>query len=374
MTETVSHYLTRKGMTIDQNGLPMLQRAFAKDLDSALAGKPSYIRPLPSFLVPPTSLAADKRVLAIDMGGTNLRSAEVYFDKNGRAVMGEIYKSSIAGTAMTATDFLAMLADVVSASACEDVGFCFSYQASILPDRDACIIGLSKELKVDGLKGVVLGREINRILKAKGLATRRFTILNDSTAVFLSACVSADRPADVACSFIIGTGTNSAYAEKGQILNTESGCFAGFPRGSFDLLLDEQSAMPGDHQAEKMIGGKYLMQLTDLCTSAIKEDLAISYDPSDEVRDILYDRAALFVTAELAALLERCGKGKNGSNPAVICFEGSTYRLTDGLKTKIGQNMEAYIRGRLGIEYTLIESEHAGLAGAAAAALAKTVQ
>ncbi len=373
MDQAVRDYLEKNGMTTDAGCLAVYCSAFARELDRALAGRPASLMPLPSRLSPPAEIPAGETVFAVDMGGTNLRAADVCFDSCGKPVMNGIFRTSVPTGELSADAFFRILSEVLRRSDAERVGFCFSYQAEIRPDRDARILSLSKELKVRGIEGMLLGEEINHRLVSAGLRPRRFTVLNDTTAVFLSACAAAEDPRDVAASCVIGTGTNSAFYEKGQIMNAESGCYGGFPRGVFDRMLDERSAVPGDHLAEKMIGGKYLQQLTDLyCSEAPLFGMNVK-EFRNEVSEALYERAAVYVTATMAALLERSGRGRDG-RPAVVCFEGSTYKKNPAFKKLIAEYMKAFIQHDLGIDFRLLETEESGLTGAAIAALADTVQ
>ena len=126
------------------------------------------------------------------------------------------------------------------------IGFCFSYPAEILPEKDGKLIQFTKEIKARGVEGQLIGANLSRALAAgRGPASREVVLLNDTVATLLAGRNAAPgRRFDDFIGIVCGTGLNAAYVERNalirklpgldpagsQIINTESGSFGGSPR------------------------------------------------------------------------------------------------------------------------------------------------
>ena len=89
-----------------------------------------------------------------------------------------------------------------------------------------------------------------------------------------------------------------------MVVNMESGCYDGFPRGDYDRELDAASQNPGDHLTEKMISGAYLGELITrimrgaVCDGLFSEYVTAAYDMSRvysmiEISDFIKGSGAL---------------------------------------------------------------------------------
>jgi hexokinase len=56
------------------------------EMEKGLEGKSSSLPMIPSYISPVTFIPPGKTVLALDAGGTNLRSSLVHFNENGEPV------------------------------------------------------------------------------------------------------------------------------------------------------------------------------------------------------------------------------------------------------------------------------------------------
>jgi len=250
---------------------------FLRAMEQGLQGEPSSLYMLPTYLDGSGGIPREEKVIVMDAGGTNFRLAVMQFDREGRVRTEGFRKFPMPGTEgeLSKEQFFDRIAGCLAEYAAESdrVGFCFSYAAEITPDRDGRILEFSKEVKVTGAVGSLIGEELNKKLEARGLSPKKFTLLNDTTATMLWGMGQPEDSYSSHIGFILGTGTNTCYLEEtaaiGKIgggtgrmgVNLESGCYAGFPKGDYDRQLDAASKIPGDHPAEKMMAGAYLGEL-----------------------------------------------------------------------------------------------------------------
>ena len=370
----INEYLRSKKMIADPKDIPKYSEEFRDELTAALKGQPSQLQPLPSRLGVPKLPRNTEKLLAVDFGGTNIRLAEICFDKDGLPHMENYCQEKIESGRLDKDYFFGWLGERIARYDIEDVGFVFSYQAEILPNGDAKIVSLSKGLSVPDAIGLELGKEINKKLADKGQKPRRFTVLNDTTAVFLSAAASLEKPESLAAAVIAGTGSNCCNVWQEEIINIEWELFSNFTRGEFDVILDDASDNAGEHQTGKMVGGKYLAMLVDMCCQGAEAE-GVHGDPEairQAAYDAIYTRAAIFIVAMLrgvvlmAPALEKC---REEGGPLYVCIEGGTYDHAPGYKESIGSLIHEYIELPLGIQVRIVQLDNAVITGAALAAL-----
>ena len=406
-------FLRRCGMDIATLDMDAALAEYIRQMRAGLDGKPSSLRMLPSRLTVP-SMPKNRRVLALDAGGTNLRAAAVRFDAQGRPSMERLDRRPMPGlaAAVDRDGFFAALADALAplVEGDEPVGFCFSFVMDVLPDRDGRVGAFCKELQVKGAEGALLGASLDRALVRRGLTSRRFTLLNDTVATLLAGADAAETH-DGCIGFILGTGTNGCYVEKqrgGEIINLESGLYDGFSRGAFDLALDAASEIPGDHPAEKLLGGAYMgelafrcacgaceaglfsshfakalaqldgfttSQLSAYCSKTPDNPLAAltAGNADDEealfsIIDTLYERAACIIAVTLTAIAAHTDTGRSPSRPCLVCADGSAFYGAPLLRPKLRHWLDTWAAARHGRYFRFTRRDNAPLLGAAIAA------
>ena len=328
--------------------------------------------------------------------------------------------------ALTLDEYLAQMVDILRPHLRGDdlIGYCFSYEARILPDHDGILANFNKGVHVEGSDGMKVCAALEKALCDAGVTGQRhWVLLNDSTA---SACGALSRLAFDAfegpVGFILGTGTNTCYPEyisrisrypaQGEgtmLINMESGSYSGFPRGEADRLLDKNDPLPGNHLYEKMVGGVYLGRVIWLTAMSAAErglfppafrsalaaagsftapdldkfvrepygdSLPASLCRSDSDRAALltiirrlYERAAKLVTVNLTAVLEEAGLGKDPARPALIAAEGSSFWKSALFLPALQSFMEQFARKERGLSFEITSVPGANLIGSAAAAL-----
>ncbi len=378
---TTLEFMRKNGMTAGEDCIPAYSEMFARELSIAFGGGKTPFQLLRSRLGVPKRPAGTGKILAVDFGGTNIRLAEVSFDEGGSLVIGDHTQEKAISGIISSGAFFGWLADEIARYDTADVGLVFSYRASILPGGDARIVGFSKGLSVPDAVGLVIGEEINKVLVSRGLSPRRFFILNDTTAVFLTAASELAEPEKLAAAVIAGTGSNCCCVRDGEIINTEWVRFSEFPQGRFDLIIDENSENRGQHLTGKLVGGKYLAMLVDMCLEAAKEEGAeetLAEGGEEAARRIIYDliyrRSAIYVTAMLKGIVDLSPAlelARSGKGPAEIwiAIEGGTYDKAPGHREYLNDLIERYISVPLGVGINVIQVDQAVITGAAIAAL-----
>ena len=256
-------------------------RAFLEEMTRGLEGKESTLKVIPTYIEPIQDVPVNEPVIVVDAGGTNLRVATVCFNQEKQPQISNFAKYPMPGSykMMMKDEFFRALADCLEPllDAGPRIGFCFSYPTEMAPNLDGRLISLTKEIKVEGVVGELIGENLLKAFRSKGYRTeKKIVLLNDTTAALLAGTVvSTDRTYDDYIGFILGTGMNTCYIESrerikkvstwenGQrmIINVESGNYGKAPRGALDLEFDSHQNNPGQYVFEKMISGAYLGKL-----------------------------------------------------------------------------------------------------------------
>ena len=286
MKTTPEEFLRRHDMYFDQMPFGELTGLYVEEMEAGLAGRPSTLYMLPSYIPSDAEPRRGESVLVIDAGGTNLRAGRAHFDADGRPVVEALKKRRMPGALGDAMDADTMFRRIAEfaldmADGCRSACISFSYPCRIRPDGDGEILALAKEIEVTGAEGRAVCASLEAALVEMGAGgSRKWRLVNDSVGSLLGGMAMADRSAYADyIGFILGTGVNAccrlpaaritkdpdAAAMGGEtIVNMESGCFGKLVRGTADRRLDAESEIPGDHPAEKMISGSYYRQLLSL--------------------------------------------------------------------------------------------------------------
>ncbi|MBO4288007.1 MAG: hexokinase [Kiritimatiellae bacterium] len=429
MQDEMKDFLKENGLDpagIDREGL---LDAFLREMDAGLRGAPSSLQMIPSFIDPDAPVKTETPVVVLDAGGTNLRTAVVSIGKDGKAEIGSFVRGLMPGSKGEISenefyDTFARFLEPVVASA-DSIGFCFSYPAEILPDCDARLLKWTKQIEVPSVVGTLIGTGLKRHLAKLG-HNRRVVILNDTVATLLAGkSVGVSRPYSAYVGFILGTGTNTAYAEKTEnivkrnglkpgatmAINVESGAFKGQPQSRFDAMMDAATIDPGCYTFEKMISGAYLgrigytilceaagagilsagagdavrswttvanKQLDDFCGGVPEADnpfLDAAFTAQDAERVIqlctpVYVRAAILTAVNIASAICKTGEGRDPARPVCVNIDGSTYHRTRTaqFRSLVQAELQKLLEPR-GLHYDLIRVDESPVIGAAVAGL-----
>lgn len=403
---------------------------FLDQMQRGLAGRKSTLDMIPTYLTADNDVPVGKRVIVADAGGTNFRVATVHFEPDKSAVIDSLKIFTMPGVErkLNKTEFFSAMAEYFRhvADASEAVGFCFSYPVEILPNKDGRMIRFSKEIKVSGVEGQLVGEHLNRAMTASGLADRkRIVLLNDTVATLLAGVGYQNRDFDGFIGFILGTGTNCAYIEHNaeikkksgldpdgfQIINTESGGMGRGYRGKLDARFDKTTVNPGVNIFEKMISGAYLgplclfvlqqackdgllgkhaaailntlsvfdtkemntfllypygdNPLANACRQGTDEDTLIAW----HIADRLTERAAKLSAVNLAAMAVKSGRGTDPTRPICIVAEGTTFYKMKAVQSRVAYYLKHNLENKKGIFTEIVHVDNATLIGAAIAGL-----
>ena len=171
-SDKVRVFLTQHGMEPERFSIADGTAAFISEMELGLAGKPSSLDMIPTYLGFGT-VEPGRRAAVIDAGGTNFRASSVYFAPGG-AVIERCERSPMPGSAERASwqefeDFAAAQIEPMLEGA-EGIGFCFSYRAEVTPERDGRVIRLSKGVDLDGCEGQLVCAGLRAALERRGAA------------------------------------------------------------------------------------------------------------------------------------------------------------------------------------------------------------
>lgn len=388
---------------------------------------------LPTFIGVENKVPFEKPCIVLDAGGTNFRVAvlTMHADKAPDIEHFAVYPMPGSEEELSKRAFydkiVSFLEPVIDLS--DDIGFCFSYPAEIMPNRDGRVLSFTKQVRAPEVVGGLIGEDLQAALKRHNLpSNKNICILNDTVATLLGGrAFLSEELYDSFVGFIWGTGMNAAYVEQCQgiskihqqlsleqqsermIINTESGYHRPLVSSPIDLEMDESTVDPGRSLLEKRVSGRYL---GILCLYVIRKAMAenllssffvsnfatINYlntkDLDDYMRqpfgqnilskscandldrltlyyliDNLFERASRYVVTLIAAILVKAGLGKNPLKPTVVTMDGSTYYNSLLLPTKVAYYVKQFINNELNLAIRFNKIENGNLLGAAIAAL-----
>ena len=373
---------------------------------------------VPSFIPGSLEPKKGKVVIAIDVGGTNLRIALFRLNQHNRLRMNRLNFFDLPGRkhSVSAEQFFDILAGYVEPylAFTRKISFSFAHGIVQMPDHDGYVEFLSKELVIKGLPHVRLGEGLKKALSLRGFADTNVIVFNDTIGVATSL-VNASHRYDGFIGLVTGTGANTCYVERSHnigklanpheqtmFINVESGEYNGMPSGEADKRLDRASEQSGSGQLEKMISGGYVGQLfwqavnfaiergmmsegftkafertqpldtkdfsrfmhilpksnrySQMCCS-IKDRILLK-----AIGTMLIKRGAKLIALEIAGSAVRSGGGKSSNCPICVISEGTTYYSLPGLKKEVERLISGWLKTK-GIHVKLKRVDNAALKG-----------
>jgi hexokinase len=276
------------------------------------------------------------------------------------------------------------------------IGYCFSYPTAVRPDGDATLLRWTKEVRVSGVEGQLVGTLLGEHLRRHGIVPGPVFVLNDTIAT-LAAGSSASPPGARMVGLIVGTGSNvGAYLPLALLsklsapgwpselmaVNFESGAFSPPGLGPADADVDAGSIEPGAQRFEKAVSGAYLGRLLEAAAARLGIDLPTPAPDSAEVSRLadeaagsppgtlaraVLDRSADLVAAALAATADAIG----GDGPLHVCAEGSLIAKAPGYAARLRATLAPMLAPA---PATITLARDANLVGSALAALAASLR
>jgi hexokinase len=255
--------------------LQQVAARFEAAMRAGLAGRPSSLQMLPSYIARPTG-AERGEAIAIDFGGTNVRVMKVRLaDSQAQCSQSIKFTLKDPGGAYDHTreetqaeelfDFIARhVVDVLAGDRSTlPLGLTFSFPCRQEGINRAVLIQWTKEIRTSGVEGRDVTPLLAAALERQGVRNvRPRAVINDTVGTLLAA---AYKLRGVEVGSICGTGHNTCYLEprhpltgKPMIVNMEAGSFDGVTLTPFDRAVNEASVRPGGQLLEKMVSGVYL--------------------------------------------------------------------------------------------------------------------
>ncbi len=429
---TIEQFLSDQELLPDSVSFEKGVEGFLSEMERGLAGEDSSLAMIPAWVSADGDVPPGRKVIVLDAGGTNFRSATFSFSGGSEPDIEHFAKSAMPGTggSIGKAEFFRQIAEKMKASVndSERVGFCFSYPTEILPNRDGRLIRFTKEVDAPEVEGALIGESLNSALEAlygKERGSKQITVLNDTVATMLAGKAGAG-PGRYSgyIGFILGTGTNCAYLERTErigtlqagcdhehmAINMEAGGYSGFRGGEIDRAFFASTDKPELFHFEKMVSGAYLGPLAlkaakAACAEGVFSDSLSVYleglksmttiemdsylhDPRDSghalfsacgsnedrrnlfmLFDSIVARAAKLAAISLAAVVLRTGEGSDPTLPVAIVADGTTFYKTFGLADRTRCFLERELGSRYRRYVRFLSVDNAPAIGAAVAGL-----
>lgn len=426
----VKNFLKSYGMDYESIDMEQSCKTFMEEMKKGLEGQKSSLKMLPTYITMDGKIPLEEPVIVMDAGGTNFRMAVIRFGKDSKPIMEDYRLYPMPGTQgeISKEEFFATIAGYIKPvlNKSQKIGFCFSYPAEILPNKDGRLLQFSKEVQVKDLVGEIIGEGLLKTMKNMGCnEDKKIVLLNDTVATLLGGRAAyLDRVFESYIGFILGTGTNTCYIEKNcnikkasdlmpqegsTIINIESGGYDKVPQGLMDEEFDNETANPGAYKFEKMMAGKYQGGLLLKVIKKAAEDGLFSAQFADKINyidyidtkdineflyypysenmlskccseeedyftlfyiiDAIVERAAKLAAINLSSIILKIGKGKNPCKPVCITAEGTTFYKFKLFKNKLEYYMKTFLNDKKQTYFEFVRAENATLIGAAIAGL-----
>ena len=407
---------------LQENGFdPKVQNAeellasFREEMTRGLAGEGS-LPMIPSGFSICERVPRCCEIPVFDVGGTNIRSARIRFDENGVPEVLNLLHGYMPGSrgAVDHETFYTLLCDTLlpNVRPGERIGYCFSYPV----DGAGKLLYWTKGIQATAIVGSNVVRDLEQALDARGVPGCSVCVLNDTVAALLAAYAHVEaEPRAGYVGFILGTGTNTAYAERGAKIkkikelspdalypiNCESGNFSRFTLSRFD---ERHEAHTGNGRAlwERCISGVHLgplgteilhaaaeenlfapglcealrnraftnVELDSFCAGKNPELLPCSASEAEEIRALIcpmYERAARFASINIAATALHSAEARGVRGGTLrINADGSTFWKTACVPfiELVQEQLEALLAPR-GFAAEIVHIDDAPLLGAA---------
>lgn len=422
----VDDFLLRHNLDASKIDEEVFLSKFLSEMDKGLKGEESSLRMIPTYCGLDSNIKPGDSVIVLDAGGTNFRTCLVTFDENLCPEISDFKKVGMPGVKakVTAKEFFSTLADNIERliDKSDKIGFCFSYAADITADHDGIPIVFSKEIKAPEVIGMPLGKTLLGELALRGydVSKKKISVVNDTVATLLATKAKTNDICSGYVGFILGTGTNTAYAEKNenitkingqgserQIINVESGCMD-VVLGDIDREFLGSTKDPDLYHMEKAISGAYLGPFSHMVIrKAIKEGilseefgmrfnkidtlsttfmsnylemphnrdyvLVSLIDNEDDayalyrILDAIIERAAKLTAVNLAAAVIKSGLGTNPRYPVIINADGTTFYKTENLEFYTRKYLHDFLTKKHGRYVKMVNISDSPVYGAAIA-------
>lgn len=308
----IDNFLKKNGFFVGFDSTKLT--AFKEKLTSSilkecreLAEDPSTYMMIKTGISP--KLSKNSSVLALDIGGTNIRKCLIRFDNNGKLTSSLISKTLREG--MMNKDFFKELArfvlneDVYSMDdllKINHISLCFSYPFKSEKDGDAFMSVAAKGIDRDQFEGRPLIKTLLSSLKDEGVTLKASgTVVNDATSSLLYLTTLSSDKNSIKLGSIVGTGCNVAlfdpHAMEKRIICTECGHFTLkhmsdddgdshlYGVSNFDMEVDRALHLNGESNFEIVTSGFYIFRVLKVIIRALMNNALIPESDKSAIDD-----------------------------------------------------------------------------------------
>lgn len=290
--ERIEHYEKLFGVSADQ--LKKITEHFVAELDKGLSKEGGSIPMNVAWVLDYPTGKETGKYLALDMGGTNLRVAEIILngDRTFDVVQSKYHMPANTKTSSAenlwgyVADCVGKFIDQYHEGATDQLMMCFTFSYPCTQESigHGVLQRWTKGFDIDGVEGHDVVPMLQKALDERKIPVKCAALINDTTGT-LVASNYVDPRTKMGC--IFGTGCNAAYYDvvknipklEGLVpddispdswcaINCEYGAFdnehVSLPRTKFDDHLDKHSPRPNQQSFEKMIAGYTLGEILRL--------------------------------------------------------------------------------------------------------------
>ncbi|KAJ6453548.1 hexokinase [Mycena sanguinolenta] len=286
--------------TLTPQRMRMIVEAFRETLELGLAKPKQTVPMIPAFVFGWPSGQETGDILAVDLGGTNLRVCLVTLQGEGKFEITQtkyrLTEEQKQEDGQKLFDFCAeCLKTFVDTNLADEnsglkikpgeklpLGFTFSYPCSQERIDHGELIRWTKGFGAANTEGHDVAAMFRKSLAKYDLPIELTALINDTTGTLIASHYVNPK---TKIAVIFGTGCNAAYMERvgdipkirnlgideeaGMAINCEWGAFDSFehehlPRTKYDAIVDDTSNKPGEQAFEKLISGRYLGEILRL--------------------------------------------------------------------------------------------------------------
>ncbi|WP_017446663.1 hexokinase family protein [Gayadomonas joobiniege] len=283
---------TAEKFTLSNSQLHRLADDFHQQIEAGMANQASQLKCLPTHISIDPSRGYYGNAMVLDLGGSNLRAANVKLNGLGLAIEKDVNVKMPwqRGVAFCKQNLLQIQAEALAQVSQRSlpVGYCFSFPAQSIERGDAVLVEWTKGIHVPDMQGEAVGQTLTEFFAKKyGRRLLDVAVINDTVASLLAGLI--DQKPDAYFGLIVGTGCNLAGLYPAYLfsqfprqkknlnylaVNLESGNFIPVGLNEFDRQLDLSSENTGLQRFEKATSGLYLGRLYKLALPNT------SFDPS----------------------------------------------------------------------------------------------
>jgi hexokinase len=395
---------------LSQGQLEEIRDALSAKVRLGLSKPNQEVLCLPAYLAPP-SRELQGEAIVVDAGGTNMRAAWLDLRQDTQFLAGPLAGTLPDGRQQEVGrgEFFGaqakLIAELRSAAgkAVGDsgqpisIGYCFSYAAEVLPNRDAKLLYWTKGIQVKDVIGTEVGQGLREALDSQLASdgrsgrTQGCAVLNDTVAALMGGAFLGRERHQNFIGLIVGTGTNMAsFVPRSEIsklgpasageaasmaVNLESGNFHPPHLEKWDDLVDQASNNVGKQRFEKAVSGLYLGEVFQRLypnlagfdpnrgAAQVVEAAESSDNPEVlKVANYVLHRSADLTAAALASLYPLFPSGSLG-----ICAEGGLFWGAKGYAQRVESSLQRLLPENA--KFEILRQDNVNLIGSACAAL-----